>query len=123
MKTVTVNKELLQATLEVNRGAHVEMYREAVEGWRYNLAAAVRAASLALDAGEEPDMGKLNFGYQFPKPESHEEEYERATSMLSWELGETVVLSQEDFRHFVEDDWDWKQGFKFSASQYSVTDD
>lgn len=121
MKEITVDKSKLMETLEANRVAHVEEYNRAIIGWHLKLIETVRDALAELEHTEEPDLDKLNFGYKFRRPVSQEDEYKRAQEMLSWEQADSVVLSEEDFRHFVQDDWDWTRDFKFSASRYTAT--
>ena len=40
--------------------------------------------------------------------------------MLKMSVDTEVLLSEQDFRCFVLDDWDWKQKFLTSSRDYSV---
>jgi len=41
--------------------------------------------------------------------------------MLEMAEDEKLVISEEQFRHFVQDDWDWRGDFLSNSAQY--TDD
>jgi hypothetical protein len=119
MKNITVTKTGLIAKLGENRSKHVNEYEAARIGWHQKMLDALTTATAEFDRTEETK--DLNFAYRFPKPESHVDEYDRALEMLDWETENLITLSEQDFRHFVQDDWDWTQSHRFSSSQYIAT--
>ena len=38
--------------------------------------------------------------------------------MLEYEQNTVVVISNSEFRNFVQDDWDWSDNFKMSNMKY-----
>ena len=117
MKSITVSKTDLVAKLTTNRATHTDEFTSAIGGWHQSVLDALREASLEFD--ETEDLKNLNIAYRFPKPECHDDEYDRALQMLEWEVGDSVTLTEEDFRHFVQDDWDWTSRHRAFSSQYS----
>ena len=53
-------------------------------------------------------------------PVDQTQESDRAVAMLKMSVDEEVFLSEQDFRGYVLDDWDWKQKFLTSSRGYSA---
>ena len=51
-------------------------------------------------------------------PENHEDDFTRAIQMLEWEVGDEVMLAEDEFAQFVQDDWGWKQQFRTTGMAY-----
>jgi hypothetical protein len=119
LKSVRVDKAHLIDTITANRTAHAETYRAACTGWHQTVLQALAEATRTFDDTE--DTSVLNVGLQHQKPESHIADYDRALDMLKWELADVVELAEDDFRHFVQDDWDWTRHFRMSSAQYTAS--
>jgi hypothetical protein len=119
VNTITVRKVDLVAKVTENRDLHVAAHSAALDGWRQTVKDALREAVPAFERDE--DLSAFNFAYKYAKPASFVDEYDRVLEMLEWETADDIRLSEDDFRHFIQDDWDWSKSFKMSSSQYTAT--
>lgn len=116
MKQVTVHKAKLVDRILKNRRAHRAIFEEALDGWKK------KAISVTEKLYEDARAGRLSrVQFYLPRPEDHTAEYDRALEMLGMEVGDTVTIGQEDFAHFVQDDWGWKREFMLASSAYSAS--
>jgi hypothetical protein len=111
--TIEVNIATLLGSLEKSRAQHVKDYAKAKKGWQKLLHTELTNKLLALENG-----GKLSLHIENQKPESHLDEYDEAIEMLSYAANPTIVLTTQQFRQFVKDDWDWKRHWVASTSTY-----
>lgn len=116
--TVTVVKERLLDILRGNQASHTQTFREAIDGYRDKLKEGLNKLLSDLSYGRRirDDLQRLAF---LSEPESHAAEYSRVIRMLEMHQGETVQLSEEQFKNYVEDDWKWSDNFKTVSSSYS----
>lgn len=113
--------ELLEI-LEKNREEHQTICKDAMAGWHKQVA---KAAEKLRVCAEEGRLGKMS-KYNNPLakllgdcPENHTEDYDSAIGMLKMAVSETIQLKQEEYRTYVMDEWDWKEGWTSSTSSYS----
>lgn len=107
MNQIQIRKHVLSEKLHENLKKHVHEYAEALEA--YKKAVVVYHDALAEMARNTP----TSMPYYDPpiKPSSYAHEYENAIEMLSYEAGDVVTITRENFKHFVQDDWQWKRTF------------
>lgn len=103
----------LLKTIKANREKHIAEYKEALAGYRTTTIAKMKENLVAAEAG-----GELKTSINVARPESHEKEYDRAISMLTWTQDTVVELDVHDFDRFVNDEWSWQQNFKSVNSMY-----
>lgn len=116
MKTTVKVSDLLAKLIE-NRDKHATIVKEARIGY---LEAAQRRAQTAIDALKAGKLVSLqNFVLQVPV--DYTSAYDSCIEMLKWTTDETITLAADEFRQFVQDQWDWKDGFLSSNSAYSST--
>ena len=127
MKSITVNKDRLLATLRKNLEKHKTEYAEAREGYEVARVEALKSlAEAAFKAAEKPTKNNRNnvddtyhkFN-RLDRPSNHEDSYEQAIALMEWEENATLELSVNDFECYVRDNWDWQRSFKMSHSAYS----
>lgn len=111
-----MKKTTLLEKINENRERHEALYREALVGWRIAVIDSLRDA---LDGFERDEKVDLNVGYKHPRPRHHLRDYDRILDMLGWESSEMIDLDADDFRRYVQDDWDWSREFASSNSQYT----
>ena len=115
MKSVHVNKAELLARIEANRREHRGLFLKALVGWQKE---AIRVLN---EAYEKALINKLdNVQVYLPRPDDHTDEYDRAIEMLKMETSDIVEITADDFAHFVQDDWDWKDRFLATSSVYAA---
>ena len=122
MKTITVEKDRLVKTLNENLEIHRREFGEATEGFRNAQNKAIRVLYEASGVGRG-NIQKVHDAYRalnvLDVPQDHSPDYERAIGLMDWEVDDTVKLSVSDFENYVQDNWNWKRGFKASHSNYS----
>lgn len=116
MPAITVEVATLVAILETNRTAHRVAYTSAVAGFR--IAAQARIQQMAHEVERDPLPKHIAF--DLPVPEQHLTDYDRAIAMLHLALDKTVLLSEDAYRQYVDDEWGWKESWKLVNSSYWV---
>lgn len=103
---VTVRKDELLKKLRENKEQHRTIFLKAIELFREE---AIRVFEKNLEAAKsnKPFQVKLNI----ERPRDHTEEYQRAIEMLEWSTKDEVEISEQDFKCFVQDNWDWQTLF------------
>jgi hypothetical protein len=112
---VTVKREALLEAIKKNRQKHKSDYLEAERGFRD--AVRILATVLAADceAGKAPDLKPIR---DLDVPRSHLPSYDRAIAMLEMSVDDLMEISEERFREYVLDEWDWTDRFKAVSSSY-----
>lgn len=64
------------------------------------------------------DQLPSRFLLQHREPDSHENDYDAAITMLEMSVDETLTVPANLFRQLVMDEWDWKQDFEVTTSAY-----
>jgi hypothetical protein len=112
----SVDKAKLLTVLHANRGQHRAIFEEAVEGYREE------AVKQLEDYLARIKKGSLKRVYiSIPVPEDHTADYDRTIGLIEMGQEALVSLSDDEYRMYVLDEWDWKQHFLASNSAYSVT--
>lgn len=110
MDKITVDKNDLQKTLLDNKKKHVELFEEATHDYKEKT---IKEAEEFLEEIKADPLKKNGFR-PGGAPKSYESDYDRAIEMLEWETDSQIRLSEDDFRRYVQDDWDWKDHFNHS---------
>lgn len=118
MKEVTIKKSELIAILTKNRSEHRDIFIEARAKFR---AAAITALDAMMDLAKQDKPFKLNSLALMTQPADYTREYDRAIKMLELSVHENITISEEEFRHFVMDQWNWSHNWALSNSGYSTS--
>lgn len=114
MKTVIEKNKLLDI-IKTNREEHIDTYSAAV------VAYAEKGVDLLERLIKKLKAGEIIRNYlELPAPEDHTDEYDRAIRMLELDSRDAIELNEQEFRQFVQDDWDWKQSWISSTRSYVV---
>lgn len=134
MRKIRVDKAGLTQKVSINRDEHARAYEAARDGYAQALTdAAVKLAQEITEATAEDIIAMVQnprnrggtYGdpryrlTQLPVPEGHVEDYDRVLEMLSWSQDDTIELDENEFRHYVQDDWEWKAVFAQTSATYS----
>jgi hypothetical protein len=111
---VTVKKETLLAALKKNREGHRSVFLKAQEGFRR---LCIEHLDKMLANAKEGKAFALSVG--LTAPQDHTKEYDVNIQMLEMSEDEKLVISEEQFRHFVQDDWEWRADFLSNSAQYT----
>ena len=133
MNTVKVRKQELMDILVKNRAEHEEEYRKAcVVFWddtRADIGSALDEINELLKTKAESiaDLSALNRDVarvmikmtEFSEPEQHLDDYDRAIAMLKMSVDTEIVLTADQFKNYVHDDWQWSRSFASNTRAYS----
>lgn len=114
MKQVRVLTTSLKKRVSLNREAHRAEYHKAVEGWARESAGLLRKDLDMLETGERRKLTVID-----PLPKDHLGDYDRALEMIDMSIDESQLLDEDEFRHYVMDDWTWKVNWVSSTSKYT----
>lgn len=113
MQNITVSKDDLLTTLRENRTAHRELFLKAQDAYREKVIEVLDERLAAARAGRPIDL-YINL----PEPEDHTDSFDTAISMIQWEVGETITLSERDFTRYVLNKWEWQHSFAANTASY-----
>src|SRR4051794_14185033 len=106
MENIEVAKAELLEKLKQNRADHRVIFEEALEGFREQ---AIKVLNRALDNVKARRCQDVSVSRLVPR--DHTGDYDRAIAMVEMSIGDTVVLSEDDFAQYVMDDWGWQRSF------------
>jgi hypothetical protein len=112
---VTVRRQDLLERLRSNRAVHATIVEEAERGYRKEATIKALQFMHAIEDGKIESFNK----YAIHTPVSYLSAYDTVIQMLEWCQDDVVELTADEFRQFVEDQWDWKDGFITSNAAYS----
>jgi len=126
VRATKVDKKRLVETLTGNRSKHVEQYLEAFAGYKKELLVKLAALVARAETLEPSDIKAAgNYGYiefhsvNLEVPQDHRLDYDRALNRMEWELGDEILVSENDFNCFVRDEWNWRDQFVGSHRRYT----
>ena len=114
MKTVSVNKGDLQATIKVNLEKHTKEFLLAKKNYSSKVANDLADESVRISSG-----GKPKTSYLFPLPVTYAGSYQEALEMLKWETSDIVQLTADEFKQFIKNEWYWAESFSATTSFYN----
>jgi len=124
MKEVTVDRKVLLKKLKVNRAKHVKTFEKAYENYVKTLKARVKKIAESCEEWDASKRSKRKFdldaSVNLNAPQSYECEYNTVVEMTEMSVDDTVTLSQQEFKYYIQDEWGWKHSFSSMASNYST---
>ena len=116
MGPIEVKVSDLKTALGENRDQHAQVFQEAWRGYEKALLGTLEDMQRRVSRGKRVDLYEL---IKLPVPKNHTRDYDTVLHMLDLHQQDTYELDEEDFRRYVEDDWDWKREFITTASNYT----
>jgi len=113
--TINVRVSELIIKVEENKKRHVQLYNEAIIGYRKNI---IEAFSKKLN--DAKDGKDVDHHISLSRPVSREKEYDCLLGMLNMTLDKTMVLTTQQFMQYVNDQWSWKGSFINSCNPHGV---
>lgn len=129
-KTMNYPVPVVTARLEANRTKHVEQYKAATEGFHKKRAELYDDLARLLSTAIDPtDCKEIDARYTavyklkqtidcLPRPESHEDDYDRALDMLKCCSETDVEMDGDTFDKYMRDQWKWMQAFTAATKSY-----
>ena len=142
-RKVEVNRLKLIETLKSNKDKHVKEYEDAKAGYKSalltKLDAAVEDARKSIEkqyTKRKEEIGAITdedienqqdyvqllpaVTVQMKVPRSYAKEYDAAIDIATWDVRDTLELSNAEFTCFVRDEWDWKGEFTATSKMYAA---
>jgi tetratricopeptide (TPR) repeat protein len=123
---ITADTSELLTKLKENRSKHKKEYEEAVKGWNQAVEEARKDLSKLITIPlknkvrkEEREALKEYNRVLKDKPTSHDDDYAIAIDMLSFHREEKYKIERDQFRKYIQDDWDWKYSHQQSMAFYT----
>jgi coenzyme F420-reducing hydrogenase alpha subunit len=117
MQTTLSTKTVL-ATLITNRDKHQKDHEKALKNFFKQAQEALKEQlELAKKSDKKLNLA-LNYKYELHLPDSHVDDYDRVIKMIGSSSSETVLLNEQDYTKYIEDDWDWKKTWTAKNSKY-----
>ena len=110
---ITIKKNKLLTVLVKNKEKHVDNFKKAKAAFKDKALSELNGRIGLIESGRSFDMN-----FSLPVPISYEKDYARAIGMLEFHMGESIELSQELYRKFIDDEWDWSRQFGVSTMSY-----
>lgn len=116
MLNVNIPVTVVLDKLQNNLNAHTAAFKTIMEVYTERCIAALTEQLNLAKAGKPftTYLGELS-----NKPRNHTEAYTRAIALLKMSASENVVLTEQDFARYIQDDWDWKSEFQGASAIYS----
>lgn len=113
MQNITVMKSRLLETLRQNRDEHKGLFLQAQEKYRERVIQELDRRLADATAGR-----KIDIFFSLPEPVDYTGEFDKAISMVEWDEGNTVDLSEKDFQRYVLNKWEWEHLFAANTASY-----
>ena len=111
-RTITVKKSDLLKKIKENKSTHEKAYAKAVVAYKKE---ALKQLAEQTKAAKE---GNLRVYLNLTTPIDNKDHYDKLIRMFEWEVAEEVVLSQQEFNEYVEDDTEVSRHAFLSNSMY-----
>jgi len=127
-RKVTINREKLVLKLKENRAKHAEIYADAIEGYRTEMAdfiemAGINLAQMHIDlmnAEKVEEVKPHSTLKDLPSfPSNALDSYDEAIELFEWDEAPTTELGIDEFRSYVLDKWDWQESFLGHTRRFS----
>lgn len=112
---VKMTRDSLVKKLTENRKEHIEFYNEARTKYVSELKEKMAQAVRHLNETGELDLRAVQ---ALTVPQTYEEQYNEAISMLEHTVEEELTLEEQEFKNFVLDKWTWTRQFGASNMRY-----
>lgn len=113
MQEVNIEKSVLLPIVISNREKHNQIYNAAVSGYWIKAEEVLNSKITQIQKQEKID-NYLNLSF----PENHEEDYNRVIQMVELSSDAILNLSQTEFSQYVRNNWNWRQSFLGTNSNY-----
>lgn len=115
MKSIKVEKAVLLKKLIENKQKHKELVEKAQIGFKKVVKETLEKLLQNVEKNKPIDFKEL---YNLTQPMNKTTEYEQAIEMLNMSIDDIVEITDQEFRCFVQDKWDWADQAFLSNSRY-----
>jgi len=119
MDKISVNRTDILKRIKANRDEHVKIVKEAQLG--YKKAVIEELEKMVKEAKKCKNIKQLRTNVGLYPPQDHTSDYDAIIDMLECEVADVVEITQQAFRSYVRDEWNWKGQFLLQNAAYSAT--
>ena len=111
-REIKIEKSKLIEQIKTNKEVHIKEYKEAVTAYKTEVLKQLSELKSKIESND------LEIRLDLTKPINNSENYDKTIEMFNWEVEDLVILSQGEFKEYVQDDNDFSRSAKFSNSMY-----
>ena len=111
-RTIKVKKRELIERINENKEAHIKEFEAA------KIAYKAEALRQIEEAREKIEAGELGVVLNLVTPVNVAQEYSQKAEMFEWEIEDEVELSQDEFKDYVQDDFQFARNAKMMNMSY-----
>jgi len=115
---VTVKVDELLLVLKENREKHSEEYKVAMEGYTAECVKQLRKRARLIKANKLAGHHSTWLNFHLPTPVTYTSSYDQVIGMLTMAQDEEIELTADNYKAWVQDEWEWKA---VAASNMSYT--
>ena len=116
--TLKVPAEKLLKKLKENRQMHEENYQKALVEFKEKAITALKRRACLLEGDRAVLIPKI-FQFDLPIPVNYVSAYDEVVEKLEFSEQKEVEVSGEQYRAWVNDEWDWSHSFASSTMWYN----
>lgn len=110
---IKVNKKDLLESLHRNRDKHATDYAKAKKGFVKLLEKELRNKLHDLQEGK-----KVELSFENEKPKSYLKDYDDVIGMLELSVDNELTLNHQQYKQYVQNEWDWTRNWSTSNVAY-----
>lgn len=114
MKEIRASRKNLLEALQKNKKEHYSTFLKAQEIYRERV-----IEELDIMLNDARKGRQIRRAISLLEPEDHTSEYVSAITMLEMCEDETLMITSDDFRRLVMDEWGWKAAWLSNTSAYA----
>lgn len=118
---IRVTKEFLLNVLKENKQVHLQEYDDALRVYHETLILHYQDKIEDLECFTTENILDMDTAFDLIKPKSYADKYDLIIDMLECSVDEFVDISQDEYRQYVKDEWNWSQQFNMVKMAYSST--
>lgn len=112
-RTITVDKQEILTVIKKNLRRHVRIHEKALAKWRELV------HKRLLEEIKRGEVGKeYRLDFKLPRPVSYAKNYETIFGMLELDNTDNIELSEQEYKSYILDEWEFSKGFLYSNSMY-----
>ena len=111
-RTIKVKKSDLIERINENKESHIEEFEAAKIAYKAEALRQLEEARKKIEAGE------LGVSLSLVTPSNVAEQYDKKAEMFEWEIADEVELSQDEFKDYVQDDFDFARNARRMNMSY-----
>jgi len=116
MEEVKVKVSDLLIKLRENRETHRKTFEIAIDGYRNMVIEQLEKSIADAKANKE-----IRTSLGLIAPHDHTSDYDMAIKMLEMCVDNEIIITDDEFRNFVMDEWSWSKQFLSSSTSYSTS--